>query len=96
MPHLSIKKKSGEKLVTICDEELFGKKFQEGDLTLKVTESFYKGEEASVEKCLEALKEATIANMVGSIVEHAIEAGYVNPENVLEIENVQHAQMATP
>ncbi len=96
MPHLSVKRKSGEKIVAICDEELFGRKFKEGKLKLEVDRDFYQGEEASKEECLSALEDATIANLVGSIIEHAIEAGYVNPENVLEIEGVPHAQMATP
>ncbi len=96
MPQLSREKKSGEVVVTICDSELFGKKLEEGDLSLEVEKSFYKGKEASVEECLEALEEATIANMVGSIVEHAIEKGFVDSENVLEIEGIPHAQMARP
>lgn len=93
MPQLTTKKKSNETVVTICDSELFGKEFREGDLKLDITRSFYEGEEASVEECLESLKKATIANLVGSIVEHAVEEGFVNSENVLEIEGVSHAQM---
>ncbi|KXA92119.1 hypothetical protein AKJ64_03975 [candidate division MSBL1 archaeon SCGC-AAA259E17] len=94
MPQLSRKEKGSEIVITICDLELFGENFQEGDVKLEIDESFYGGEEATVDECLDALKEATIANMVGSIVEHAIEIGYVDPENVLEVEGVPHAQMA--
>lgn len=93
MPQLSVKRRSNETVVTICDSELFGKKFEEGDLKLKVERSFYEGDEASTDECLEALRDATIANMVGSIVERAVEAGYINSENVLEIEGIPHAQM---
>lgn len=96
MPQLSIKKKSGEVVVTICDSELFGETFKEGDLKLEVDKSFYEGDEVSVAECLKALRDATIANMVGSIVEHAVEEGYIEPEHVLEIDGIQHAQMATP
>lgn len=94
MPQLCRKEKRSEILVTICDSELFGESFEEGDFKLEVDESFYGGREATVDECLDALEEATIANMVGSIVKHAIEEGYVAPENVLEIEGVPHAQMA--
>lgn len=93
MPQLSVKRKQGEVLVTVCDSELFGKTFEEGELSLEIEESFYGGKEASVEECLSALEKATIGNLVGSIVEHAIEDGYVDSKNVLEIEGVQHAQM---
>jgi len=60
---------------------------------LNITESFYGGEEVSVDECLDAMKNATIVNMVGSIIEHAVEAGYVDTENVIEVEGVPHAQM---
>ncbi|KXB02267.1 hypothetical protein AKJ44_00930 [candidate division MSBL1 archaeon SCGC-AAA261F17] len=94
MPQLRIRHTQGETLVTICDEELIGEKFEEGELKLEVKNSFYEGEEASVEECINALKEATIANLVGSIVKHAIKAQIINPKNVLRIQDVPHAQMA--
>jgi len=83
----------GEVLVVVCDPELLGKKFEQGELGLEVKESFYRGEEASVEECLAALREATIANLVGSIVGHAVEAGIIERANVIKIQNVPHAQL---
>lgn len=93
MPQLSVKRERGEVVVTVCDSELFGETFKEGELSLEIDEDFYEGEEASVEECLNALERATIANLVGSIVEHAIENGYIDSDYVLEIEDVPHAQM---
>lgn len=81
-----------EVLVTVCDSELLGKVFREGELKLEVKPSFYNGEEASVEECLESLKGATIGNLVGSIVERAVEVGLVNPANILRIQGVPYAQ----
>jgi hypothetical protein len=51
------------------------------------------GEEASIERCISALNEATIANLVGSIVEDAIKAGIIDPQCVMRIQNVPHAQL---
>ncbi len=93
LPHLRIESVQGETLVTICDEKLLGKKFTKGEMTLEVDPSFYRGEEVSIDRCIEALKSATIANMVGSIVEHAIKAELVKIENVIELEKVPHAQI---
>ena len=95
MPQVSIKKDSGEVVITVCDSELFGKKFEEGNFTLEIEESFYGGEEMEMEECLETLKEASIGNLVGSIVDHAIEDGIIEPEHVLEIEGVKHAQFVS-
>ncbi|MFH1821008.1 MAG: DUF424 family protein [Methanobacteriota archaeon] len=82
-----------ENLVVICDKELLGKKFKDRKLKIEVKETFYRGNEASVEKCIDALRNATIANMLGSTVECAVEAGIVNRSSVLDIKGVKHAQI---
>ncbi|KUO41085.1 MAG: hypothetical protein APZ16_05750 [Candidatus Hadarchaeum yellowstonense] len=93
LPLLRIIKTRGENLVIICDRELLGKKFKEGKFQIEVKESFYAGREASVDECLQALRNATIANMVGSIVDHAIKEGIVDKCNVIKIKGVTHAQL---
>jgi hypothetical protein len=80
-------------LVIICDSKLIGKEYKQGEFRLKVDRSFYSGQEASVTECLAALRCATIANMVGSIVKQAIEEGIVDRENVIKIRGVPHAQI---
>ena len=93
MPFLRVIRTQGEVLVIVCDPELIGKKFKQGELKLEVKESFYQGTEASIKECIAMLREATIANLVGSIVGHAIKAGIIKRANVLRIQNVPHAQL---
>lgn len=93
MPTLRVIRTQGEVLVVVCDPELLGKKFKQGGLKLEVKESFYRGTEVSVEECLTALREATIANLVGSIVWHAVKVGIIERANVLKIQNIPHAQL---
>lgn len=93
LPLLRTIQTQGENLVVICDKELLGKKFKDGKLQIEVKESFYGGKEESVDKCIEALRNATIANMLGSIVECAVEEGIVDRSMVLRIKGVQHAQL---
>lgn len=93
MPLLRVMRTQEEVLVAICDAKLLGKEFKLGELKLKIDESFYRGEEASVEACMRALREATVANLVGSIVEHAVKAGFVDRENVMMFKDVPHAQI---
>ncbi|WP_297073374.1 DUF424 domain-containing protein [Thermococcus sp.] len=95
MIYVKVYRVQGEVLLAACDEELLGKTFREGELKLEVKERFYKGELVEEEKLEELLEEATIANLTGErCVSKAIELGYVNPERVLRIEGVPHAQMA--
>ncbi len=84
---------SSENIVVICDRELLGQTLKEGELRLEIKKSFYEGKEASVEECLRALRDATIGNLVGSIVEHATKAGIIDPKNVMRLQNVPHAQL---
>jgi hypothetical protein len=95
MIYIKVYRVQGEVLLAACDEELIGKTFREGELKLEVRERFYKGELVEEGKLEELLKEATIANLTGErCVSKAIELGYVNPERVLRIQGIPHAQMA--
>jgi hypothetical protein len=95
MIYIKVYRVQGEVLLAACDEELIGKTFREGELKLEVKERFYKGELVEEEKLKELLDEATIANLTGErCVSKAIELGYVDPERVLRIQGVPHAQMA--
>ncbi len=80
-------------LVAMCDKPLLGKTLKQGDLRFKVSEEFYGGELVDLKVCLQHLKKATIANMVGKkTVEAAINAGLVHEQAVLFIEGHPHAQ----
>ncbi len=85
----------GETLLAACDAELLGRTLSEGILRLEVRESFYRDVLVDRESLKNALKIATIANLVGErTVGVALEMGCVAEENVLYIEGVPHAQMA--
>jgi len=93
MPKLRILQVGEEVLVIICDAELIGKEFRENKVVLRIDERFYGGEEATPEECMKALRNATIANIVGSMVEKAIQEGLIDPDRVLRVQGVPHAMM---
>lgn len=79
--------------VSLCDSEIMGKTFKEGEISLTVTESFYRGEEAEEETIKKSLKNANIANIMGiESVRIAIETGIISEDHVMKIGEVQHAQ----
>jgi hypothetical protein len=85
----------GEILLAACDDDLLGKTFEDEELQLVVSESFYGGEKVSHELFIRQLKSATIVNLVGKeVVRIASEIGMVNEDCVLEISGVPHAQIA--
>lgn len=84
----------GEVLVAVCDAELVGKVFREGELKIEVKESFYGTEEVGEEEVKRALRNATIANITGSrAVELAARIGIIDKTRVLKIGGCPHAQM---
>lgn len=83
-----------ETLIAICDSDILGCVFREGDLHIEVCSDFFGEEKASLSQVEAALRGATMANLVGcKAVGHAIRLGYVDEENVLSIDGVLYAQM---
>ena len=81
-------------MVAVCDTELIGKSFENNELVLKVTESFYKGEEATENEVVRSLKHATIANLVGErAVKCALDNGFIEENGVIFVAGVPHAQI---
>jgi len=80
-------------VLAICDENLIGKKFEEGDLCLDVNEAFYKGEKKTKEEVLELLKEYKNVNIVGEeSVKVGIESGVISKDSIITIGGIPHAQ----
>ncbi len=80
-------------LVTVCDADVLGETFEADSISLEVTEDFYGGDSVDAETAIDALSRASIANLVGTeTVELAIEEGFVDEGNVLEVGRTLHAQ----
>jgi len=83
-----------EVIVAVCDVELIGKRLEEDELALMVTESFYKGEAVTESEVVASLRQATIANLVGErAVRCALANSFIEEANVIFIGGVPHAQM---
>lgn len=81
------------RLVSVCDRGLLGETFENGDVSLTVSEDFYGGEELEPPAVVESLQRATVANLVGTeAVGLAIEHGFVDETQVLDIGETRHAQ----
>lgn len=81
-------------LVAVCDAELLGRTLEGGRVPFKVSDSFYKGVPADLVEAIEAMRRATICNLVGKrIVEAAIKNGMVHRAAVIYFGDVPHAQI---
>lgn len=93
---MRVHRQGREVLVAVSDASLVGRVFREGNMRLHVHEEFYGTDAADAAEVVHQLAVCTIANLVGvDVVTLAIQHGFVDPENVLDIEGVPHAQMCT-
>jgi hypothetical protein len=81
-------------LVAVCDSEILGKTLEGGRVPFEVSERFYKGTIANLEEALDAMRKATICNIVGKrIVEAAIKNRLVHRSAVIYLGDIPHAQI---
>jgi hypothetical protein len=82
------------RLVSVCDREVLGKTFENGEIDFEVNEEFYDGEPADEEEVVASLAGARVANIVGTdAVALAVEHGFVDEESVLDLGETRHAQV---
>lgn len=92
--YLKVYRVDNEVMVAVCDEKYLGKEFSDGKAQLKVAEKFYGREPAGCDQVVSALREATIANLVGEeSVACAVSAGIIDADHVIYIDEVPHAQL---
>ncbi len=92
--YLRTSKHGRDTLVAVCDAELLGQTLKGGRVPFKVSEEFYMGIPGSVEEAIEAMRHATICNLVGKrIVEAAIYKKLVHVKAVIYLGDVPHAQI---
>jgi hypothetical protein len=81
-------------LVAVCDADVIGETFENGEVSLSVEEDFYGGEEVEESAVVDSLARCSVANLVGTrAVGLAVEHGFVDEENVLELDGTRHAQL---
>ena len=94
MISIKIYRQGNDLLIGACDEKLIGKKFSEGKFYLDVNKKFYDGKKITTEVLKKYLSDATIANLVGEeTIKCAIELGLVDPDCIIKIKGIPHAQM---
>jgi len=96
MPDLLLNERETAKgrLVSVCDADLLGEEFENGEVSLTVDAAFYDGDPADEEVVVASLARCSVANIVGTrAVGLAIDHGFVDEANVLDFDGTRHAQL---
>jgi hypothetical protein len=83
-------------LVSVCDPDVVGETFEseDGTVSLTVDEEFYDGDPAEEAEIVESLANCSVANIVGTrAVALAVDHGFVDEANVMDLEGTRHAQL---
>jgi hypothetical protein len=87
------KGKDNKVVVAVCDSELLGKKFEEGNKQLDMTSDFFKGEEKDDLAIGDLIRNADSVNLVGEkAVKTGIDEGVVEEGHVKKIAGIPYAQ----
>lgn len=81
------------KMLALCDSDLLGKRFEEGELQLDLESQFYKGEEVSDDELEKIIKGIYIINAVGETsIKFLISHDLIEESNVKKVADIPHAQ----
>lgn len=90
---VKVHKREGRTVVAVCDSDLIGKKFEEGDRQLDLTSDFYAGEERDEKEVGDLIRNADIVNLVGEeAVRLGLEEEVITQDQIIKIDGVPHAQ----
>lgn len=83
-------------VIAVCDSELLGKKFEQGNRQLEIDEAFFNGYEVSEEKAIKIIKdklrEDACFNFAGPhSVQAGIKAGAIDESCVMKVQNIPYA-----
>ncbi|MFB6117459.1 DUF424 domain-containing protein [Halosegnis sp.] len=80
-------------LVSVCDDDLLGETFDNGEVSITADPAFYDGDPVDAAAVTDALARCDVANLLGpESVRVAVEAGFVRETNVLDVDGTRHAQ----
>ncbi len=88
--------KSYRTVVAVCDAEIIGKKFEEGQFQLDLRENFYKGELYTLEQAIEhmqkQMREDATFNIAGKkAIEAALKAGIIMEGGIGYVSGIPYA-----
>ncbi|MBS3127527.1 DUF424 family protein [Candidatus Woesearchaeota archaeon] len=82
----------GRIVIVVCDKDLIGKKFSEGNKQLDLTSEFYQGKEMDTLLIGDVLRNADSINLVGTkATQLGIQEGIIEEKEISVIEGVPFA-----
>ena len=94
MMYVKIHKNQDREILAVCDEDILGKTFEEGDLQIKISEVFYKGEKKSEKDTLDLINHFDNISLVGvKTIKLALDNELIEESSIIIINGIPHVQI---
>lgn len=90
---VKIHKRDDRTILAVCDSDLVGRTFTEGERQLDLASDFYKGDERDEKDVGDLMRNADIVNLVGpKAVAIGLQEEVITQDHVITIAGIPHAQ----
>jgi len=80
-------------ILTVCDKEIIGRKFETPDLKLDLSSNFYKGKEKTEKEIIKLFQMSYMINLVGQkSVELGLKSKIISKKDIIKIKNIPYVQ----
>jgi hypothetical protein len=88
--------KAYRQIIAVCDEDILGKRFEEGKKVLDITKNFFEGEIIEEKELIQLMKDCAKSdasfNIVGEkSINAALESGIVSEEGIKKVQKIPFA-----
>ena len=83
-------------ILTVCDKEIIGRKFETPDLKLDLSSNFYKGKEKTEKEIIKLFQMSYMINLVGQkSVELGLKSKIISKKDIIKIKNIPYVQVVS-
>ena len=80
-------------ILTVCDKEIIGKRFETSDLKLDISSDFYKGKEKTEKEIIKLFEQAYMINLVGQkSVKLGLKSKIISEKAIIKIKDIPYVQ----
>ncbi|MBU4284521.1 MAG: DUF424 family protein [Nanoarchaeota archaeon] len=80
-------------ILTVCDKEIIGKRFETSDLKLDLSSDFYKGREKTEKEIIKLFEQAYMINLIGEkSVKLGLKSNIISKKDIIKIKDIPYVQ----
>ncbi|MCK4808787.1 MAG: DUF424 family protein [Candidatus Aenigmarchaeota archaeon] len=87
-------KADSSQVVSVCDSDIIGKRFEEKDIVLDIPESFYGGKEKAIDNVISAISASNSTIIIGNTITTELEKrGIISESHISSVAGQRYAMI---